>query len=85
MQEWRWEVMGIIILLREGMEMFLYATVGTRWEWEYGHGNGGEWNRSFLLRSFLLRHQIKLKSHKQHVNLDNDIINYCFSVKYSIT
>ena len=34
--------MGINILLREGIEMRLYITIGMGWEWEYGHGNGIE-------------------------------------------
>ena len=28
------------ILLREGMVMVLYTTMGMRWKWEYGLGNG---------------------------------------------
>ena len=34
--------MIISILLREGMGMFLYTTMGMGKEWEYGHGNGIE-------------------------------------------
>ena len=31
--------MGLNILLREEMGMFLYTTMGMGWEWEFGHGN----------------------------------------------
>ena len=39
-----WEGMEINILLREGMEMFLYTTMGMGWKSEYDHGNGREWD-----------------------------------------
>ena len=43
MRKWEWEGMGINILLREGMVMFVYTTMGiNEREWEYGHGNGIE-------------------------------------------
>ena len=31
--------------LREGMGMCLFTTMGTVWEWEYGHRNEREWDR----------------------------------------
>ena len=34
--------MRINVLLREGIGMLLYTTMGMRWEWEYGLGNGIE-------------------------------------------
>ena len=34
--------MGINILLREGMGMFVYITMEIGWEWKYGHWNGIE-------------------------------------------
>ena len=37
--------MGINISLREGMGMLLYITMRMGCEWEYGHGNGREWDR----------------------------------------
>ena len=40
--------MGIYILLREGMGMFLYATMGMGWEWEYSHGNGRECDQKVI-------------------------------------
>ena len=46
--------MGINILLREGVGMFLYTTMGIGWEWEYGHGNGRKWDRKSHSRTSLL-------------------------------
>ena len=43
--------MGINILLREGMGMFLYTTMGMGWKWEYGNGNGREWDRKSHFRT----------------------------------
>ena len=42
MREWEWEGMGINILLREGLGMFLYTTMKIGWEYDYG--NGSEWD-----------------------------------------
>ena len=45
--------MGIYILLREGMGMFLYTTMGMGWKWEYDHGNVREWDRKGHSRASL--------------------------------
>ena len=51
MREWEWEGMGINILLRDEMDIFLYTTI---WEWEYGHRKGREWNRKSHFHTSLL-------------------------------
>ena len=53
MREWEWEIMGTNILLRKGIVMFLYTTMGMRWEWEYGHRNREEWNRKSHFCTYL--------------------------------
>ena len=46
--------MGINVLLRERMGMFLCTTIGKGWEWEYGYGNGREWDRKSHSRTSLV-------------------------------
>ena len=36
------------------MRMFSYTTVVMGWEWEYGHGNGEEWDRKGHSRTTLM-------------------------------
>ena len=50
---WEWEGMGINILLWDGMEMLSYITMGMGWKWEYGLGNGREWDRKSHFRTSL--------------------------------
>ena len=54
MREWEWEGMGINILLREGVGMFLCTTIGMGWKWEYGHDNRREWDRKSRFRTSLV-------------------------------
>ena len=51
----KWEGIGINILLQEGMGIVLYTTVGMQWKWEYGHGNGKEWDRKSHSRTSLIQ------------------------------
>ena len=55
--------MGINILLRKRMGIFLYTTMGMGWEWEYDHRNrmGMGMKKSFLHISFRNVRVIKLK------------------------
>ena len=51
--------MGIYILSREGMGMFL-NTMGMGREWEYDHGNEREWDRKGYSRTSLVCDRIAL-------------------------
>ena len=46
--------MGINILLREEMGMFLYTTMKMGWGWEYGRGNRRKWKRKSHSRTSLM-------------------------------
>ena len=54
MREWKWEGMGIYMLLWEGMGIFLFTTIGMGLEWEYGHGKGREWDQKGHSRTSLV-------------------------------
>ena len=57
--------MGIDILLREGMGMYIYTIMGMGWEWKYCHGNGREWDRKShpctSLKGNACKHDVKSK------------------------
>ena len=45
--------MGINILLREGMGIFVNTNMVMGWKWEYGRGNGREWDRKKIIPAYL--------------------------------